>query len=237
MNMLFIGMDLSITASGVVLLDRDLLIRSYHLVESTTGKPDIVRLPEIASKIKETIQFIIEKGFDPEDTYVLLENYSYGSNTSHLTRLGELGGQIKKDLLDFGIPWHHIWVCAPTTLKKYVTGKGQGAKSQVMLSAYKKWGADFGDDNLCDAYILARLMRHVIIEHEPIKYELECLKAVAKMNKELWENNDVPWFVYGRGDRSTRVKTKEDPSKTRITKKTNERKNRAKTKGKFRIPN
>jgi hypothetical protein len=39
-----------------------------------------------------------------------------------------------------------------------VTGKGQGIpKSQMVLHIYKKWGAEFSDDNAADSYALARL--------------------------------------------------------------------------------
>jgi Holliday junction resolvasome RuvABC endonuclease subunit len=45
----------------------------------------------------------------------------------------------------------------PSTLKKYVTGKGRAEKSQMMLQVYKKWGAEFNDDNAADSYGLARI--------------------------------------------------------------------------------
>jgi Holliday junction resolvasome RuvABC endonuclease subunit len=47
----------------------------------------------------------------------------------------------------------------PTSLKKYVTGKGQGVpKSQMLLHVYKKWNVDITDDNAADSYALARLV-------------------------------------------------------------------------------
>lgn len=235
MAKLFIGMDLSITGTGVMFLDEDLRIRRYELIETSAKEHDLIRLPGIAERVQEQVRGAIAEGFRTDEMYVLIENYSYGSQNSHLTRLGELNGYIKRVLLDYTIPWKRIWVCSPNTAKKYVTGKGRGAKSQVMLQAYKKWEVDFADDNLCDAYVLARLMRHVIIEHEPLKYELECLRAVAKMNQELWENDDAPWFVYGRGDKRRKVRTKEDPEKARVTQKTKARKAKTETKGKFNI--
>jgi crossover junction endodeoxyribonuclease RuvC len=48
-------------------------------------------------------------------------------------------------------------VVAPNTLKKFVTGKGNSKKNQMMLHAFKKWKMEFDDDNLCDAYGLARM--------------------------------------------------------------------------------
>jgi hypothetical protein len=49
-------------------------------------------------------------------------------------------------------------IIAPTTLKKYVTGKGTGVqKNQMLLNVYKKWGVEFTDDNAADSYGLAHL--------------------------------------------------------------------------------
>ena len=70
--------------------------------------------------------------------------------------LGELGGMVKLTLLDFGI---YPLIVPPTNLKKYVTGKGNGiSKSQMLLQVYKKWDAEFTDDNAADSYALARLV-------------------------------------------------------------------------------
>jgi len=48
-------------------------------------------------------------------------------------------------------------VVEPTVLKRFVTGKGQGKKELMLKEVYKKWGADFDDNNLADAYGLARI--------------------------------------------------------------------------------
>ena len=87
-------------------------------------------------------------------TDVAMEGYAFGSQMANM--LGELGGMVKLTLLDFGI---YPLIVPPTSLKKYVTGKGQGiSKSQMLLHVYKKWGAEFTDDNAADSYALARLV-------------------------------------------------------------------------------
>ncbi len=47
-------------------------------------------------------------------------------------------------------------IIAPGTLKKFVTGDGRAKKDLMLLKVYKKWGVEFSDDNLADAYGLAR---------------------------------------------------------------------------------
>jgi hypothetical protein len=61
-------------------------------------------------------------------------------------------------------------IVPPTSLKKYVTGKGQGtSKSQILLNVYKKWGAEFTDDNAADSYGLA----HIVSGKAKLSYEKE----------------------------------------------------------------
>lgn len=84
---------------------------------------------------------------------VAMEGYAYGSQMSHM--LGELGGIVKLALKGHGV---YPLIIPPTTLKKYVTGKGTGIqKNQMLLHTYKKWGVEFTDDNACDSFALARM--------------------------------------------------------------------------------
>ena len=85
---------------------------------------------------------------------VAMEGYAFGSQMANM--LGELGGMVKLTLLEFNI---YPLIVPPTSLKKYVTGKGQGVpKSQILLHVYKKWNVDITDDNAADSYALARLV-------------------------------------------------------------------------------
>ena len=47
-------------------------------------------------------------------------------------------------------------IVSPSTLKKFVTGKGNCKKDLVLLKVFQKWGVEFSDNNLADAYSLAR---------------------------------------------------------------------------------
>jgi hypothetical protein len=94
-----------------------------------------------------------------------MEGYAFGSQMANM--LGELGGMVKLTLLDFGI---YPLIVPPTNLKKYVTGKGNGiSKSQILMYVYKKWDAEFSDDNAADSFALARLVSG---KHE-LAYEKE----------------------------------------------------------------
>ena len=45
----------------------------------------------------------------------------------------------------------------PSTLKKYVTGRGNAQKSEMLLQVFKRWNVEFNDDNAADSYGLARI--------------------------------------------------------------------------------
>lgn len=102
---------------------------------------------------------------------VAIEGYAYGSQMANM--LGELGGVVRLFLFNYSKNKEevkHPLVVPPTSLKKYITGKGTGVKkNQVLLSVYKKWNVEFADDNAADSYGLARLVRN---KHD-FEYEKE----------------------------------------------------------------
>jgi hypothetical protein len=86
---------------------------------------------------------------------------------------GELFGLVRMCLYDQG-PMFPLQV-SPAMLKKYVTGKGTGVqKNQMLLQVYKKWDAEFNDDNAADSYGLARIARGTDV----LAYEIEILEKL-----------------------------------------------------------
>jgi Holliday junction resolvasome RuvABC endonuclease subunit len=82
-----------------------------------------------------------------------------------------VGKNKKQVLYDGGLLYHIVIetykhflpykVINPTTLKSFVIGtkgKKKGSKKELMLlHCFKKWGEEFENNNLCDAYCLARM--------------------------------------------------------------------------------
>jgi hypothetical protein len=120
---------------------------NYYTEVYKSDKRGIDRLRDIQSHVMDWLcQFN-----NIED--VAMEGYAFGSQMANM--LGELGGMVKLTLLDFGI---YPLIVPPTNLKKYVADKGNGvSKSQMLLHVYKKWDAEFTDDNAADSYALAHL--------------------------------------------------------------------------------
>lgn len=93
---------------------------------------------------------------------IAMEAYSmaetYGQHAS-----GEVGGVIKLTiLLHFGAKAQGYPVLVtPQQLKKFATGNGNAKKDVLVKEVLKRWGEDFDDTNLAEAYVLARVAHAV----------------------------------------------------------------------------
>lgn len=96
-------------------------------------------------------------------THVFLENYSYASDYN-VTLLGEFGGILRWHL----VQREFVAEVAPSTLKKFVTGRGD-AKGKSVIGSHMtaRWGVLFDNDDLQDAYCLWRLGRCCMGIDEP----------------------------------------------------------------------
>jgi Holliday junction resolvasome RuvABC endonuclease subunit len=103
---------------------------------------------------------------------VCIEGPSYASNGAFVLQMGALHFMIRIMLKKREINYSII---APGTLKKFVTGDGRAKKDLMLLKVFKKWGVEFADDNLADAYSLARLALE--------NYLNETSKQVSKSSK------------------------------------------------------
>lgn len=151
MKELFLGLDLSYSGTGVVILDIDGKVIKQ---EEISTKKDPNNLYDIETRmifISEKIKKIIEE-FNPI-TMTYVEDISYGSTGDGSTQLAGLNYFIRITLLNLNMPYYMI---TPSQLKKYITGNGQAKKELMLKEVYKRWGADFNSDNICDAYSLAR---------------------------------------------------------------------------------
>ena len=85
----------------------------------------------------------------------------------------------------------------PLQLKKYVSGVGKNqGKSMIMLDVYKNFGEEIRDNDIADAYVLARICRDYycmvnagVGELDLKKYQLEVLEkleqSIEKEDKSL----------------------------------------------------
>jgi len=151
------GLDLSLTASA------------YHDGADCCGLIKTKFLgAERLQHISNCIFHIVEL---ESPQLVVVEDYAYGAR-GHAFSIGELGGLIKLGLFERGF---RVLLVTPTSLKKFVTNKGNSPKDIMMLQTFKKYGVEFTDNNLCDAYGLAQVGKAYLGGTE-VKYEKEVLK-------------------------------------------------------------
>jgi Holliday junction resolvasome RuvABC endonuclease subunit len=112
---------------------------------------------------------------------VAVEHYSmaekYGQHAS-----GEVGGTIKLTLLTyFGADDRRAFplLVAPQQLKKFVAGNGNIKKSMIPKEVYKRWGEDFNDENLAEAYGLARMAHAFDADPDMTQFQRDVMKNLV----------------------------------------------------------
>jgi crossover junction endodeoxyribonuclease RuvC len=151
---IYIGLDLSLTSTGFVALCGEELVAS-KVVKAPNGCMGVARLAFLRIKISELIDIY------HRPIVVGIEGYSYGSR-GRTFEIGELGGIIRLLMAEKNLT---TYIIPPTSLKKFATGKGNCGKPQVGVAVYRKWKMEFPSDDICDAYVLARM---VAAKHEDI---------------------------------------------------------------------
>lgn len=142
--MKIVAADLSISATGIAQRDGTVI--------TVGGKPALgdQRLVLIEDALIEALwgphPAESDSGeYDPADLLVV-EGSVARSHTAYIS--GQLHGIVKRLCIRSGMPFVFV---PPATLKAYATGKGNGDKTQMALAALKRAGAEFRDDNQCDA--------------------------------------------------------------------------------------
>lgn len=147
-----VGIDQSLNATGIIALKNTKQNNNYYAEvikpKKVTG---ITRLDFVERRVARVIKNTAAVKID----VIVLEGYAYaGSKVPFM--LGELGGVLK--LMFYrqftNIP---IVIVPPSTLKKFVTGFGNAKKPQMIAAVKKKWGQEFKDHNIADAYALAQI--------------------------------------------------------------------------------
>ena len=165
-----LGIDLSLNHTGWVLL-QDTTVLTFGLIQ-----PKMRGIERLVYIKNEFVKVIEKCGII--DT-VVLESYSFGAKGRAVFQIGELGGVIKVLLAENG---HTPYLVAPLTLKKFATGHGKGDKQLMLKEVFRKWAFDTSNNNLADAYALARFGLAIQNKDslEMLNYEKECVNKVLE---------------------------------------------------------
>ena len=131
-NRTFCGIDASLTSTGFCLKTGNEIKTDTIKTKPDKFKNDLDRLKYIAAEIMKRI---------PRDTaMVCLEDVFVAFSAAQVNSsisLSRLATTVRLSLYDSGLPF---LVVAPTSLKKFVLGKGTGEKDLILMEVYKKYG-------------------------------------------------------------------------------------------------
>ena len=179
----FVGLDLSLTGSGVTILnDKGKVIKTALIKSKKTGdKPSdelwrILGIRENIFKVIDTLGLIDENGGNT--VYYAIEGMAFLAKGTSLVQLAALNYFIREwisyDKKDFVI-------VAPTSLKRFATGKGNSEKDHMILEAYKKFGLDNIDNNVADSLFLASVASMLFGKEKPTNnFQKETLDSLKK---------------------------------------------------------
>lgn len=143
---MFVGVDPSFNGFAIVVLDKN-----ANIIEQKLIKSDSKLLIE-----ERILQLEKEFSFIPNIVClhsVFIEGPSFSSDGAFVLQMGALHYYLRIFLHKKKTNYKII---APGTLKKFITGTGNAKKELMLLNVYKKFGMEFSDNNLCDAYALSR---------------------------------------------------------------------------------
>jgi len=163
---LFIGIDQSVLHTGICILNEDASINYLGLIE-----PQALRNHERLAYIRDGLATVLG---DLRFATGVMEGYSYGSVNKKFL-LGEVGAVIKLALFD---RCEKCFEASPKGLKKFVTSKGSASKDEVMIAIEKQWKVVIQDDNVADAYGLARIGYEIARPCSVMRHQLDVVKVI-----------------------------------------------------------
>ena len=157
--MITIGIDPSLTGTGIVVIKDGKIIDKCLIKSKPVGdrpNDEIDRIKGIVHKVDEYLS-----KYNPD--IICMEGLAFmARNTTALMQLAGLNY-----LLRTMFHGHKQWfIVAPSTLKKFILGKGAGDKSLVMMEVYKKYGEELSDNNIADAFVLAQIGQAIGGKHK-----------------------------------------------------------------------
>ncbi len=184
------GIDPSLTSTGIVMLSANEEFESSAIQATTRG---VERLAEIREAI-----------WDAADTWfelprlVAIESYAFGARGAAMFSLGELGGVLRWSLYSWHVPYIDV---PPSQVKKFATGHGNAKKDEIMLAVYKRWGVEFHTSDEADAYVLARIALALTEGDDKLtEFQREVVKALKSKEPERFKEM-VEWTERGSSSR------------------------------------
>lgn len=172
-----VGLDLSLTATGVAILAAD---QARAMTIRSKGKADDGLLSR-ALRLHNLSLDILHVALTAD--VVIIEQPAYGqTGGSHHDRSGLWW--LVMDGLTTDVDGERFAEATPQAVKMYATGKGNASKSEVLAAVIKRYpAADVANDNEADALVLAAIGAR--LAGKPIEESLPVANLRA-MDKVRW---------------------------------------------------
>ena len=170
---MFLGLDLSLSGSGLVIIDDD-----YKIIEKRVMHFNAIDTERLIFLEEDFLNIL--KPYQEKIKLVCYESPAYKAE-GKLVEIGEWLGVVKTNLHKLGL---NVIKAAPNQIKKYVSGKGVGDKNLIILDVYKNFGEEIRQDDEADAYIASRISHDyykIFKEKENLelkKYQIEVLNKI-----------------------------------------------------------
>lgn len=152
--MYFAGIDPSLSATAVVLIDESGVLKHSRVITTKLTGP--ARLQVIRDEAKrELYDLYSASSYTQCLVQVCIEHYAMGAKFGR-ELAGELGGVLRVMMFENEIDYDEV---PPLRLKQFATGKASAEKDHILLAVFKKWGIEFKTNDEADAFILAQMAR------------------------------------------------------------------------------
>lgn len=172
--MRILGIDPALSCTGFYILDNESILINDVYGEITPKEKGIKKFLEIEEEIKDKLLVKID--------LAVMEEFIYSPYYAHAIVNIELVAILKRMFYINQIP---LVLVAPSVLKKFITGSGRTKKSEILRSAYQKWGIS-ESEHIVEAFALAKIGEMVMLRNDERfvsalkKYEREVLKSVTE---------------------------------------------------------
>lgn len=179
---IFTGLDLSFTSSGMSVKNGKNITVETIKTKPESFQNDLARMVHIRDIIMNKM---------PENvSMVCVEDFFSGVHPGSGARLAMLAAVVRTAMYEKGI---RFFTVAPTSLKKYIMGKGVSQKDLIVREVYKAYSVDVKNDDEADAVVLCHMAEHI---HQALGGELDAgiPKYQAEVVKNLIANADERGF-------------------------------------------
>lgn len=171
---LSLGLDLSLTGTGVILLKNGKIVGQKCIKSKPVGDKPLDELKRIM-KIVEDIEMCLTAW---TVDIAVIENMAFGvRNATSLTQLAGLNYFVRAMLWSRGTKFVLV---APTTLKKFITGSGASKKDVMLMETYKRYKVTILNDNENDAFGLAKIGEILLKPGALPTFQQEVIKLLRK---------------------------------------------------------